>query len=57
MQNIGILLESKIDITNIDIVKNGNPGIGGSEYLLLQLFFDVCCLSRLRGAGNILMFT
>lgn len=39
MQNIGILLESKIDITNIDIVKNGNPGIGGSEYLLLQLFY------------------
>ena len=39
MQNIGILLESKIDITNIDIIKNGNPGIGGSEYLLLQLFY------------------
>ena len=28
-----------------------------SEHLLLQLFFDICCLSRLRGAGNVLMFT
>lgn len=39
MLNIGILLENKIDITDIDIIKNGNPGIGGSEYLLLQLFY------------------
>lgn len=39
MKNIGILLDRQINITNIDSIKNGNPGIGGSEYLLLQLFY------------------
>lgn len=27
------------------------------EHLLLQLFIDICCLSRLRGTETVLMFT
>lgn len=34
-----IYVNSNVKIKNIDDVKYGNPGIGGSEFLLLQLFY------------------
>lgn len=39
MINVGILLECQINIANINTTEEGNPGVGGSEYLLLQLFY------------------
>ena len=39
MRKVGILLECQIDIDDMGIVEKGNPGVGGSEYLLLQLFY------------------
>lgn len=38
MKKIGILIDCRTDIKNIDAIENGNPGIGGSEYQLLQLY-------------------
>lgn len=39
MKKIGILIDCRIDVKNINVIENGNPGIGGSEYQLLQLFY------------------
>jgi len=36
---VGILFFNNSKINNIEEIKNGNPGIGGSEYLVLQLFY------------------
>lgn len=36
---IAIFSEEKYGIENITEIADGNPGVGGSEYLLLQLFY------------------
>lgn len=38
MRKVGILLECQLNIADMNNIEKGNPGVGGSEYLLLQLF-------------------
>ena len=43
---IGILFLGNSKLNKIENVKQGNPGIGGTEYLVLQLFYYLNCTRK-----------
>lgn len=39
---ISIYSEGRYQLNNLQEIEEGNPGIGGTEYLLIQLFYYLC---------------